>query len=140
MRPLSLTLAVIALFGLTGSVHATPLLSENFDELTTALGVVSAGDFSTINGTNVDIVGATNGWGALCAGAESGNCIDMDGSGGNPIGQLESNTLFSAGTYLLSFDLVGNQRGAKLEFNVKFHIVRRKSLAIDHPASAVGER
>jgi hypothetical protein len=120
MRALPLTLAAIALFGCAGSVHATPLLNENFDELTSALGVVSAGAFNTINGTNVDIVGASNGWGALCAGAESGNCIDMDGTGGNPLGQLQSNTLFSAGTYLLSFDLVGNQRGGSSSTTVSF--------------------
>jgi hypothetical protein len=111
MRSFSLTLAALALFGVTGSLHATTLLTENFDELTTGLGVVSVGAFSTVNGTNVDIVGASNGWGALCAGAESGNCIDMDGTGGNPLGQLQSNMEFSAGTYLLSFNLVGNQRG-----------------------------
>jgi hypothetical protein len=120
MRSLPLTLAAIALFGFTGSLHATPLLNENFDELTTALGVVSAGAFTTIDGTNVDIVGASNGWGALCAGAESGNCIDMDGTGGNPLGQLQSNTLFNAGTYLLSFDLVGNQRGGSSSTTVSF--------------------
>jgi hypothetical protein len=112
MRSLSLTFAAIVLFGCTSSLHASLLLSENFNELTPTLGVTSAGAFSTINGTNVDIVGAANGWGALCAAPASGNCIDLDGSGGNPIGQLQSNQLFSAGTYLLSFDLVGNQRGA----------------------------
>jgi hypothetical protein len=112
MRSLSLTLVAIVLFGFTASLHATPLLSETFDELTPTLGVISVGAFSAINGTNVDTVGASNGFGALCAGPESGTCVDMDGTGGNPIGQLQSNMLFSAGTYLLSFDLVGNQRGA----------------------------
>ncbi len=119
MRNFSLTLAAM-LLAFSGSLHATTLLSENFDELTTALGVVNAGAFSTVNGTNVDIVGASNGWGALCAGAESGNCIDMDGTGGNPLGQLQSNMLFGAGSYLLSFDLVGNQRGGSATTTVNF--------------------
>lgn len=35
----------------------------------------------------------------------------MDGSSYNHAGQLQSNMLFSAGTYLLSFDLIGNGRG-----------------------------
>jgi hypothetical protein len=98
----------------------TVVLSENFDELTTGLGVTSAGAFSTINGTNVDIVGPSNGFGALCAAPESGNCIDMNGSGGNPQGQLQSNTEFSAGTYLLSFDLVGSGRGSTASVTVTF--------------------
>lgn len=85
-------------------------LNENFNELTAALGVTSVGAFQTINGTNVDIVGPANGFGALCAAPESGNCIDMDGTGGNPIGQLQTVNEFAAGTYLLSFDLIGNQR------------------------------
>ncbi len=120
MRSSTVSLAAIILFGLSVTLHATPLLYENFDELTPALGVFSAGAFSAVNGTNIDIVGATNGWGALCAGAESGNCLDMDGTGGNPLGQLRSNLLFSAGTYLLSFDLVGNQRGGNSTTSVSF--------------------
>lgn len=36
----------------------------------------------------------------------------MDGTGGTPVGQLESTFVFSPGTYLLSFDLIGNQRGS----------------------------
>jgi hypothetical protein len=120
MRSLSFTFAAIALFGLTGSLHATPLLNENFNELTPVLSATSVGAFSTIGGTNVDIVNNAMGYGALCAGAESGNCIDLDGTGGNPIGQLRSNMLFSAGTYLLSFDLVGNQRGSNSTTTVSF--------------------
>jgi hypothetical protein len=83
-------------------------LSENFDELTEQLAVTSAGAFSTINGTNVDLVSspAFN----LCNGPESGVCADMDGTGGNPQGQLVLNDTFAAGTYLLSFDLIGSQR------------------------------
>jgi hypothetical protein len=88
-------------------------LNENFDELTpgptkTVIGTT----FVTINGTNVDIVGADNGsfFPQLCVSSESGNCIDLDGSGGNPVGQLQSANEFAAGNYLLSFDLIGNQR------------------------------
>jgi len=121
MKSFAFGLASLALFALSTSLHAsTLLLNENFDELTPQLTATSAGAFQTINGTDVDIVGAGNGFAALCAGPESGNCIDMDGSQGNPQGQLESTMLFAAGTYDLSFDLVGNERGGNSETTVTF--------------------
>ena len=92
-----------------GTARAGVVLSENFDELTQGLSVTSVGAFSAINGTNVDVVGV-NFYG-YCNGPESGNCIDMDGSGNNSQGQLQSNTVFGPGYYLLSFDLIGTQRG-----------------------------
>ena len=97
------------------AVRAGVILNENFDELTQGLTVTSAGAFSTINGTNVDIVGSSFG---LCNGPESGNCIDMNGTDGNPQGQLQSNMTFTAGSYLLSFDLIGDQRGSTASVTV----------------------
>lgn len=93
------------------SAIAGTILSENFDELTPALTVVSTGAFSAINGTNVDVVDNAMGYGALCAGPEAGNCIDLAGTRGNPNGILQSNTQFAAGQYLLSFNLDGSGRG-----------------------------
>jgi MYXO-CTERM domain-containing protein len=116
----AVSVTTIALFGISMSAHASTILNENFDELTTGLGVTSVGAFSTINGTNVDIVGPSNGFGALCAAPESGNCVDMNGSGGNPEGQLQSNMTFAAGTYLLSFDLIGSGRGSTDSVTVTF--------------------
>ncbi len=103
-------------FCLQPVLHATTVLSENFDELSQGLAVTSAGAFSTINGTNVDIVGV--GFFGLCNGPESGNCVDMNGSGGNPQGQMQSNMVFAAGNYLLSFDLIGDQRGSTASVTV----------------------
>ena len=120
MRKLFLGLLGIAAFGFTTTMNAAPLLSENFDELTDQLSATSVGAFSTVNGTNVDIVGPGNGFGSLCAAPESGSCIDMDGTGGNPIGLLQSNTLFGPGTYDLSFVLVGSQRGPTGSVTVTF--------------------
>ena len=93
------------------NASAGTVLSENFDALTPALAVTSVGTFSAINGTNVDVVNNGSGFGPLCAGPESGNCVDLAGSNGNPNGILQSNTQFAAGQYLLSFDLVGSGRG-----------------------------
>jgi hypothetical protein len=107
------TIAALALLP-AAAFGGTIVLNENFDELTPGGGVTGAvGAFSTINGSNVDIVGNLNGnfFASLCASPESGNCIDMGGSGGNDQGQLQSNTTFANGNYVLSFDLIGSGRG-----------------------------
>ena len=44
----------------------------------------------------------------------------MNGSNGNSQGQLQSNTLFGAGRYLLSFDLIGSGRGPTASVTVTF--------------------
>ena len=101
--------------------HGATIFSENFDELTAALGVTSAGGFQAVGGTNVDIVGAGDGFGALCAGPESGNCIDLDGTGGNSQGVLQTVnpiTLVAGTNYFLSFDLIGSQRGVSTSTTV----------------------
>ena len=107
-------LAIIPFLAMTSvAMHASTILSENFDEVTANLDVTSAGAFSTINGTNVDVVGAGDGFAALCAAPESGNCVDLGGTGGDAYGQLELTTPLdlAAGTYDLSFDLIGSGRG-----------------------------
>ncbi len=104
---------------LTSALHAAPVLSENFDSLTPMLTATSAGSFSAINGTNVDIVGGSL-FGYLCVGPESGNCIDLGGSGGNAVGQFASSLSLAAGTYNLSFDLIGSGRGQDTSTTVTF--------------------
>ena len=51
------------------SAQAATVLSENFNELTPGPSATSVGQFSTIGGTNIDIVGSVNGsyFPALCA-------------------------------------------------------------------------
>jgi hypothetical protein len=103
------------------SLHASTIFFEDFTTATVGLDVTTAGSFSTINGTNVDVVGGAT-FGSLCSGPESGNCVDMAGSGGNPLGQLELTTPLNlaAGVYNLSFDLIGSQRGQTSSTTVKF--------------------
>ncbi len=69
----------------------------------------------------MDIVGG-NLYGGLCAGPESGNCVDLGGSGGKAYGQLTLATTLNlaAGTYNLSFDLIGSQRGGQTSTTVNF--------------------
>jgi hypothetical protein len=104
------------------SFAGTTLLNENFNELTPMLTATSVGEFSAIGGTNVDIVGGAV-FGSLCVAPESGNCIDLDGSNGNPQGILRSNSAFSlvpGVNYYLSFDLIGSQRGLTTSATVTF--------------------
>lgn len=104
---------VAALCLMCGGAQAnTVVFSENFNELTPQLSATSVGNFTAIDGTNVDILGGAL-FGSLCVSPESGNCIDMDGTAGNPQGVLESNaiTFLPGNTYYISFDLIGSQRG-----------------------------
>jgi hypothetical protein len=104
-------LFVLALCLPGASLYAATIFTENFNELTPQLSVFTAGQFQTINGTNVDIVGGGL-FGNLVVPPESGNAIDLGGSGGNSFGQLQSNAItLNPGTYTLNFDLVGSQRG-----------------------------
>jgi hypothetical protein len=118
----ALLLCAITLACPTTALHAATIFSENFDELTAQLAVTSIGPFSAINGTNVDIVGPGDGFGALCAGPESGNCVDLSGSGGNSQGQLALTTplVLAPGVYDLSFELIGSQRGDTTSTTVTF--------------------
>jgi hypothetical protein len=105
------------------ALHAdTIVFSENFETATVALGVATAGQFSAINGTNVDVVGAADGFGYLCAAPESGNCVDMGGTGGDAVGQIDLTTPLNlaAGVYDLSFDLIGSGRGLDSSTTVNF--------------------
>jgi hypothetical protein len=91
------------------AMQANNIFTENFETATIGFGVTTAGLFATINGTNVDVLGSGNGFGFECLAPESGNCVDVGGTGGNPVGDLVTSiSIPSAGTYFLSFDLVGN--------------------------------
>jgi hypothetical protein len=95
---------------LTIPMHAdTVLLTGNFSASTTGLDVTNAGLFSTLNGTNVDLLTPETAasYGITCA----SDCVDLAGTGGNPYGQLATTLNLAAGTYELSFNLVGSQRG-----------------------------
>jgi PEP-CTERM motif len=119
---LVLLLAAVALWELPHTARAAVLLSENFDELTPHLSATSAGALHTISGTNVDILGGGL-YGYLLVSPESGNFIDMNGTGGNAQGILQSAdpiTLYAGNTYHLSFDLIGSRRGNTASTTVTF--------------------
>ncbi|HCS63971.1 MAG TPA: PEP-CTERM sorting domain-containing protein [Cellvibrio sp.] len=93
--------------------NAGIIFEDDFDTEAGAAGVSSLNYTSfnnwTVSDGTVDVV-ANGGWGISCAGG-SGKCVDLDGSTSNA-GVLTSSLLsLSAGTYSLSFDISGNQRG-----------------------------
>jgi len=61
---------------------------------------------------------------------ESGNVVDLDGTGGNPQGVLQSNSAISLSpgvNYYLSFDLIGSQRGIDTSTTVTLGRTTRRS-------------
>ena len=121
LKKMTFTLLCCTVLMVVAASAQTVILQENFDELPQATAVTSAGAFTAINGTNVDIVGPTN-FPGLCVAPESGNCLDLDGSGGDSQGDIESAqiTLNPGITYTLSFDLIGSQRGVETLTTVSF--------------------
>ncbi len=115
-----LVTAALCFAGVT--LHADVVFSENFDELTPAGSISSVGAFSAISGTNIDLLGGSlDPW--LVVAPESGNVVDLDGTGGNPQGVLQSNSAISLSpgvNYYLSFDLIGSQRGIDTSTTVTF--------------------
>lgn len=102
--------------------YPTTVFSENFDGLKPELTLEDAGAFHTLNGTNVDVLGSGL-QGELCSAPETGNCLDMGGTGSNPQGVLQSVKaidLEPGATYRLSFQLIGSQRGNTTSTTVTF--------------------
>ncbi len=123
MKRIYLLLVAAVLCGIAAYLRMpTTELSENFDGVKPELAVVEAGVFHTINGTNVDVLGS--GLNAnLCSPPETGNCVDLGGTGGNPQGILQSVqqiALEPGKEYRLSFQLIGSQRGNATSTTVSF--------------------
>lgn len=103
-------LAVVALAAAASPASATVIFSDDFDANILGLNSTPTG-WSAVGGT-VDIVG-TGLFTSLCAGGPSpAGCIDLDGSTGNAADLQTSVVVPTAGSYLLSFWLQPNDRGA----------------------------
>lgn len=84
---------------------------ENEGQGSSVLNYNSFINWDVTDGT-VDLIKNGNQWGITCS---SGSfCVDLDGSTGDA-GILTSKNGFSAGTYKVSFDLSGNQRGGPFD-------------------------
>lgn len=97
--------------------NASIIFQDNFDSEagpvgTSSLNYTTFNNWTVSDGT-VDVV-SNGGWGISCVGG-SGKCVDLDGSTGNA-GILTSSLLsLGVGTYNLSFDISGNQRGGSAD-------------------------
>ncbi|MCL4291302.1 MAG: hypothetical protein KJ051_13655 [Thermoleophilia bacterium] len=106
-RPLASVATVCA-----GETRGEQIFHDDFDGYPAKLTVSSLGTaWSTEGGTNVDVIG--NGFYDLLPG--NGNYVDMEGSGGNPVGHLKTTRQFPAGQYCLRVWLGGNQRNGEAD-------------------------
>jgi hypothetical protein len=107
-------LAAAAALVLSAGAQAATVYSDNFDGNTPASNLTPAG--WSISGGSVDIVGP--GYFDMLPG--NGGYVDLDGSTGSA-GLLFTNVVGSAsGTYTVTFDLAGNQRGSTESVLVTF--------------------
>ncbi len=101
------------------SAKANVVFTDNFASATQSTDVTQAGNFSAINGTNVDVLGVNDGFQYLCTGVAV--CVDLGGTGGLSNGDLVSNNpMFSQGKYVFNFLLTGSGRGVATTTDVSF--------------------
>lgn len=100
--------ALLSLTAQAGVIFQDDFNAEAGAEGASALNYTSFSNWTVSEGT-VDVV-ASGDYSIGCAGGD-GKCVDLDGSTGNA-GILRSIALtLNPGTYTLSFDISGNQRG-----------------------------
>jgi len=106
MRKIVFVAVVLALSA--GPVMAD-IFSDDFNSEGTGLNYNSFANWDVSDGT-VDVIGTGTSWAWFAATHDL--YVDMDGSSGDA-GKMTTKTSFSLapGTYTLSFDLAGNQRG-----------------------------
>jgi hypothetical protein len=115
-----LPLITVLAFGASiESSFAAVVLQDDFDSSTAITNWPGDTVFRSVPGPgnvngspSVDLVGTADGFGNL---AFSGNSVDLDGttgSGFSPAGELQSVVSLALGTYVVQFELAGNERGA----------------------------
>jgi hypothetical protein len=125
---LALVTSSVAFAAWSHDAQATVVLSDNFTSTNPANEVpmdnwqgdsvfTSMPDPSVHGSSSVDLVGSVNGTPNFPSLAPSAtlNAVDLDGSEGtgfSPSGDLKSNVSLSTGSYVVSFWLAGNMRGA----------------------------
>lgn len=105
-RIIEFVMAASLLLGAGGRVEAAIVFSDNFDTERLGLAISNLTNFTVVDG-NGDVIGP--GLFDLLPG--NGRYVDLDGSLNDP-GILTSRALaLTTGTYQLTFDLAGSQRG-----------------------------
>jgi hypothetical protein len=109
-----ITVAIVTAIMFAGTAHADVLLSDNFEGEPTGLNYNSFANW-TVTGGTVDMIGTGTSWNWF-----PGKYVDLDGSS-SQAGYLTSKQSFvlpDGGTFTLSFDLAGSQRGDVNTVNV----------------------
>src|ERR1035437_3141838 len=106
----ALALALLLTVSFSGKVAASTIFTDNFNNENS--GNYLLNDYSLVNWTvtagSVDLIGQGSPWDFF---KTNGLYLDMDGST-NAAGTIKSTQInFLPGTYNLTFDLAGNQRG-----------------------------
>lgn len=128
MRIRNFVAAFVMLFGFTCAAKADSIVfSDNFNTNPGQSAIASGAIDSSTTGTfystdangNIDIVGPSY-FSYLCnTAAESGSCVDLDGTPGP--GQITSSPItLGPGTYTLSYDIFGTERGVSATTTVMF--------------------
>lgn len=97
----------LILIGSLCPATASTLLWENWKQEPLALGKTSLMQWNVMNGTNVDILA----FGCF----DLSTCVDLNGTGGNPAGDIQSKSTFLlAGGYLqhFSFDVLNTSNSS----------------------------
>ncbi len=103
-------------FGLNAPASAVPMpiFTETFESgpVTSQLDAPTVGQFMVTEGT-VDYIRTPNGFSIESCGAGGTGCVDLAGSTGAAASRIATDLLnFQPGSYVLSFDVSGNQRNA----------------------------
>lgn len=107
-----LLVAAVVAATVTGSAHAAPFFSDDFQSNGVGFNIAPSG--WTVSGGTVDIVGPAY-FPGLCAPVGAEKCIDLDGSSSDAGVLSRVFSLTGGNTYTLSFDLAGNRRSAGTE-------------------------
>jgi hypothetical protein len=101
--------AVLAITVTSVTAHATTLFSDNFNSEHGGVGALNYNGFAnwTVSGGTVDLIG--NGFFDFYPG--NGLYVDLDGSTRQAGTMTSSSLTLGPGSYVLSFDLGGSQRG-----------------------------
>jgi hypothetical protein len=120
-RRLRLTAAIVAFLGaaaLSMPASAAVIFSDNFDTENAGVGELNYDDFAnwTVSDGTVDLIG--NGFFDFFP--TSGLYVDLDGSTPNDAGVFTLDFVLGPGSYVLTFDLAGSQRGDTNTVEVRF--------------------
>src|SRR5687767_26092 len=111
-------LGSVLILGMASSSEAIVIFADDFN---TANGGTPTLNWNglpnwTLSGGSVDLIGTGSGGTAFDFLPGNGLYVDLDGSTGNAVDAFShAFSSLAAGTYLLSFDLAGNQRNGAFE-------------------------